>query len=154
MSRAPTGMAYPLRSSTRRRRRDASGAPRDWIPTRATLSSSSVRSMISCAIRERAFAIASSSRRSLAVASAGTCVVKTTPFRPRWTGLKDWLGESTARVRGRPAGARTRAHELGLAAFRERDRHEVEVAWDDRRRKELRRLVDDLVREVPSGHVR
>jgi hypothetical protein len=31
--------------------------------------------MISCAMRERAFSIASPSRRSLAVASSGACVV-------------------------------------------------------------------------------
>ena len=48
---------------------------------------------------------------------------------------------------------RARTDELGLAALRERDRDEVEVSWHDRRREELRRLLDDLVPEVPRRHV-
>ena len=50
--------------------------------------------------------------------------------------------------------ARAGAHELGLSALGERDRHEVEVARYDRRREQLGRLFDDLVTEVARRHVR
>src|SRR6266542_808906 len=62
MSSCPSGSSVPVRSAIRRRRRCASGTPRWWMPTSATSSSSSFRSMISCAMRESVRSIASASR--------------------------------------------------------------------------------------------
>src|SRR5438128_1698002 len=52
MSTWPNAGSSPDRSSTSRRSRCAIGTPRVWMPTSATVSSSSFRSMISCAMRE------------------------------------------------------------------------------------------------------
>ena len=67
----------------------ASGTPRVWMPTSATASSSSLRSMISCAIRESVRRDRLRvEQRLLGRRPAGDVRAHSAPFRPRWTGLK------------------------------------------------------------------
>src|SRR6266508_1079520 len=69
MSTAPSAGGTPARSSTRRRRRCASGTPRVWIPTSATRERSGFASISSCAIRESVRARPSLSRRTFSGAA-------------------------------------------------------------------------------------
>ena len=155
MSSAPTGGATPLRSSTSRRRRDASGAPRDWIPT-------SARSLeLVRALDDLVRDAGESLRDRLAVeeeprGGVGGDVRRHGNSFP--ASLDRVKGSARPSVPAASADvlrrARTRAHERRLAALGERDRHEIEVARDDGRREQLRRLLDHLMCEVAGGDVR
>src|SRR5438552_8448260 len=113
--------------------------------------------MISCAIRERVRLIASSSRRTL-VEGVTACCGKTTPFRPRGTGLK---GLGRRRIHGLPdssvfagVGKCATLHEARLAALGKRNLDRVEVAWYDGCREDLARLAQQLWPEVTRRDMR
>src|SRR6478752_3175078 len=110
MSSWPKATSVPESSAIRRRSRCASGTPRVWMPTSATLPRSAFPSTISCAIRVIAFAIASASRT---VVPAEVCALNarsgrdspSTPFRPHGTGLKGYC-DRCGSLHGCPDGNR------------------------------------------------